>query len=420
MVVLQEKDPEFLAEMIIWAQKFPDFPTDMAPWADPEWLARTNYQRCQTFSIIMGIISTIVLCARLWARRRVKGMVFGWDDWWIIPGQVLSLILMVIQLLMFHVGGLGHRAYALSLKRILISQKLEFAAVIVYFTAVTCIRISITCFLYRLMALTSRTKRRILDVTVVIIVMSWVLQCLLFIFAFDPIAAAWDFKLRLHAHENFDLANDIFIFSIIYLITDIWLLILPLHTVWTMRLPLRTRLGVTWIFIFGGVACAGAILKCVFIYPVFHSYDPLWNGVGFTTGSSIEVTFGIISSSMPALNHLLTKKLPNTVESVLGSERYTRWFGSGSSSDRQNAPRSFKDSFMDGAKHISRVGNMHVPIDEEAPPLPTLRDEGDVIGKETMGGWYGKGGKAGDVPSETSQEQVFSKNINDESWLHVP
>jgi len=64
------------------------------------------------------------------------------------------------------------------------------------------------------------------------------------------------------------------------------------------------------------------------------------NGCGFIAGALTEVGFGVVSSSMPALNHLIIKVLPLILES-LGSTVIGSWFSSGSGNTK-----SFKESFQ--------------------------------------------------------------------------
>jgi hypothetical protein len=66
----------------------------------------------------------------------------------------------------------------------------------------------------------------------------------------------------------------------------------------------------------------------------------LGHGVGFCTAALTEVGFGIVSSSMPALNHLLISTVPRTLEAWFGSTRIGSWFRAESSEIR-----SFKDTF---------------------------------------------------------------------------
>ena len=141
--------------------------------------------------------------------------------------------------------------------------------------AIFIIRLSITAFLYRLMASASKIKRILLHLTVILLTLELVIQVFAFVFAYNPISAGWDMNVRLEGYSHVNITLEVLILSIIYLVTDVWLLVLPLHTIWTLQLPLQTRIGVTWVFVFGGVACAGAIMKAVYIYATLDSYDPV-------------------------------------------------------------------------------------------------------------------------------------------------
>jgi hypothetical protein len=143
-----------------------------------------------------------------------------------------------------------------------------------YFAAIFLIRLSITAFLYRLLGVASTTKRILLHFTVVFLIIEFLVQIFAYIFACKPISAGWDMEVRLAGYTSLNLPLEIYILTVIYLLTDVWLFVLPIHSIWTLQLPLRTRIGVTWVFLFAGVACGGAILKTVYVYRVFNSFDP--------------------------------------------------------------------------------------------------------------------------------------------------
>jgi hypothetical protein len=125
------------------------------------------------------------------------------------------------------------------------------------------------------MATTSKTKRILLHITAVVLTLQFLVQVFAYIFANKPISAGWDMNVRISGYSHPNTTLEIFILSIFYLLTDVWLLILPIHTIWALQLPIQTRIGVTWVFVFGGVACCGAIVKAVYIYPTLDSFDPV-------------------------------------------------------------------------------------------------------------------------------------------------
>jgi len=129
------------------------------------------------------------------------------------------------------------------------------------------------------------------------------------------------------------------------------LLILPIHTIWSLKLPIQTRIGVTWVFVFGGVACCGAILKACYIYDTLDTFDPVWHGINFVAGAVIEVGFGVISSSMPALNHVIVVTLPKVLSF---SGRLTGWLTTNSSRDKsfKEVYNSYKGSDSENGRKV--------------------------------------------------------------------
>jgi hypothetical protein len=257
----------------------------------------------------------------------------------------------------------------------------------VYYSAIFTVRLSITAFLYRLMATTSKTKRILLHITVVVLALQFLVQVFTYVFANHPISAGWDMKVRIAGYSHPNTTLEIFILSIIYLLTDVWLLILPIHTIWSLKLPIQTRIGVTWVFVFGGVACCGAILKACYIYDTLDTFDPVCKshssvslrpvfrpvtnsnkgkGVNFVAGAVIEVGFGVISSSMPALNHVIVVTLPKVLSF---SGRLTGWLTTNSSNSKsfKDVFRSYKGSDSENGRGSPRVDSNDDDYHLDAP-----------------------------------------------------
>jgi hypothetical protein len=89
-MALFKEDPKKLIALLNYASKFPDFPKNFSPpsLTDPNYVPPTNYTGLEVFAYVMAPLTTIAVISRLWIRKRVKGMLFGWDDWLAIPGQV--------------------------------------------------------------------------------------------------------------------------------------------------------------------------------------------------------------------------------------------------------------------------------------------------------------------------------------------
>src|ERR1700753_1705432 len=118
--LLEGQDPKRLLQFLQYASQFPDYPKNFTPpgLLDPNYVPPTNYVRLERYTYAMGAIMTIVVLARLWIRKRIKVMVFGWDDWLAIPGLVLSLGLFAVVILLVRIGGAGRHVYDVSFDRI--------------------------------------------------------------------------------------------------------------------------------------------------------------------------------------------------------------------------------------------------------------------------------------------------------------
>lgn len=89
MSAILKEDPKKVAQLLAYAATFPDFkgfnPPDLS---DPNYIPPSNSAIVIIYAYILAGITTLTVILRLWIRRRVQGMVFGWDDYLIIPGQV--------------------------------------------------------------------------------------------------------------------------------------------------------------------------------------------------------------------------------------------------------------------------------------------------------------------------------------------
>jgi hypothetical protein len=89
-MALFKTDPETLTKLLTYAASFPDYPKDFVPppLTDPNYVPPNRAGPLLIYAYFMIPLTTLTVIARLWVRKRVKGMIFGWDDWLIIPGLV--------------------------------------------------------------------------------------------------------------------------------------------------------------------------------------------------------------------------------------------------------------------------------------------------------------------------------------------
>jgi hypothetical protein len=90
MSQLLKDNPKTVAQLLAYAARFPDFPKGFVPpsLTDPNYVPPNKSRPLLLYAYFMVGFTTVAVILRLWIRKWVKGMRFGWEDYLIIPGQV--------------------------------------------------------------------------------------------------------------------------------------------------------------------------------------------------------------------------------------------------------------------------------------------------------------------------------------------
>ncbi|KAL8950209.1 MAG: hypothetical protein Q9222_003738 [Ikaeria aurantiellina] len=89
------------------------------------------------------------------------------------------------------------------------------------------------------------------------------------------------------------------IIGILSLVSDIYLVVLPLPAVWNLQLPFRRKLGVSAMFLTGIGACIASALALSQRLEILRTRDSNWIGVPIGIATIVEFTTGIIVCCMP-------------------------------------------------------------------------------------------------------------------------
>lgn len=95
------------------------------------------------------------------------------------------------------------------------------------------------------------------------------------------------------------------------ILTDIIILILPMPVLSSLRLPLKQKIGLMFVFALGGFVCLVSVLRLHSLYIVSTSDDMTWDNADPAIWSNIEVTTGIICACMPATKALISRFFPH-------------------------------------------------------------------------------------------------------------
>lgn len=84
-------------------------------------------------------------------------------------------------------------------------------------------------------------------------------------------------------------------------ILDLLVMVIPGPLSWKLNQPLRVRIGVFGMFLFGLLICVCGALKTKFIHILFNTYDESWVSCPIWVLSAVELHVGILCSSAPAI-----------------------------------------------------------------------------------------------------------------------
>jgi hypothetical protein len=193
--------------------------------------------------------------------------------------------------------------------------------VILYFSAASCIKLSISIFLLRICPKTAAMLFRTLIISAAVILLSWIGSVFQIAFLCKPSAAAFNLNVKLF--QDYQCASPwkaVLGWGVVYIVTDVWLVLLPIKILWNVHLPSEKKWGTNLILACGAVAAVATIAKTIFLRNGFDSWDTsckaasnLFSSNADRIGSfvivlilsQLEITLGLIAASLPALGFLL-------------------------------------------------------------------------------------------------------------------
>jgi len=89
-------------------------------------------------------------------------------------------------------------------------------------------------------------------------------------------------------------------------LTDLMVYVLPLPTLFGLRLPLIQRIGLMVLFSIGSVVIIAGIMRNYWVHHVvYQTYDVTWEGFDLWIWTAVEVNLGVICGCVPSLKVLV-------------------------------------------------------------------------------------------------------------------
>lgn len=329
----------------------------------------TDQERQDGLIITTGVLTTLSLLIVL-TRSTVRIIILrkpGWDDYTILAAMFFMCGYFA-ELLICRDNGIGMPAMSLSLDQIQNFIKATLAIQCTYYAAIAFIKISILCMYLRFAV--TRTLR-VLCIGTIIFHACFFIVCISVTLAqCQPIQKMWDIMGT--GEGSCINSTALFYFtSGLNIVTDIWILALPVNTLIGINRPMKEKVALVVIFGIGLFATIMSIVRLHTIYIYTLAEDPVRDGILVNLWSVIEVNAAIICASVPALKPLFTPaalwasragsggssghaalKGNNSGPTLRGS---SRGHSSGEKSGHIRSKMSVEQSWSENSANISRV-----------------------------------------------------------------
>ncbi|KAL0465972.1 hypothetical protein QR685DRAFT_114010 [Neurospora intermedia] len=250
--------------------------------------------------IVVALLFVILRCVSRFILIRTPGP----DDYFIIAAMTLTLGYLVNVILAAQ-NGIGLPMSTLTLQNMVNFLKIALAIEVMYYVNVFCIKVSIL-FTYLRFAVT-RTFRNLCIGTIVLHVV-FVLVCIFTTLAqCQPIHKFWDITGQVKG-TCINTTAFFYFTSSFNIVTDIWILLLPISTLREIHRPPREKVALFLIFGVGTFATIASIVRLHTIYTYTLATDPFHEGTKVNLWSVIEVTIAISCASVSALKPMFSRR----------------------------------------------------------------------------------------------------------------
>ncbi|KAK1689348.1 integral membrane protein [Colletotrichum godetiae] len=254
-------------------------------------------------SCFFTAISTMVVIARTFVRA-VLIRKPGFDDYSMIIGMVFTLAYLA-EIFVGKANHIGFPSKDLSLDNMTNLLKNTLAIQVTYYVCISAIKISILCMYLRFAG--TRSLNILCICTIVFHLLFFVICIGVTLSQCQPLYEMWDLTGTV---DGVCINTTAFFYftSGFNIVTDIWILVLPIKTLMGILRPRREKIALGIIFGVGVFATITSIVRLHTIYTYTLAKDLFQESILINIWSMLEINVGIICASVPALKPLFTPR----------------------------------------------------------------------------------------------------------------
>ncbi|EUC28265.1 hypothetical protein COCCADRAFT_30444 [Bipolaris zeicola 26-R-13] len=280
-------------------------------------------------NIIIAVLTAAFGLTRLFYRGFFSGGEFAYDDWCVVAALISGAPSVIIIDRAVVPNGLGRDIWTVHPDQITEFAKYLFGLEVLYFFHIALLKLMLLFFFLRIFP--KQSIKRIIWATIVFTCLYAIAFITASIFQCRPISYNWWKWDGEHQGQCININALAWSNAIISIITDIWMLAVPLWEVFQLQLSWRKKLSVAIMFCVGTFVTVISVLRLRSLVTFAASSNPTWDQVDVITWSNLELNIGIMCANLPTLRVILVRLFPK----ILGTTRATdraAYYGNGNQS----------------------------------------------------------------------------------------
>lgn len=267
------------------------------------------------------------------------------------PAQLLALVYPITQITSIAVGAAALHTWEVTYEQYNFGMVVAMTCKTTFYVAVGMIKLSIAIFIRRMADRLNRWLQLACDVFMASLVGFMLLAIFYNVFACDPPAIQWDLALRGRLDsvpKCIDLGVQSKVLSGIHVAQGIILLLTPIAMLWKVRMQRAKKIRLFVIWTIGGLTVMGGLLRQ--IRPTMTN-DFTWDYVEVLVWTCLDLSFGILTASLPVLDGAFEKCWRRAKSSIANT------YGTGQSRDAADNGTVWqysKTSDLDGTRQSRR------------------------------------------------------------------
>ncbi|KAL2835376.1 hypothetical protein BJY01DRAFT_223792 [Aspergillus pseudoustus] len=263
--------------------------------------------------VVCLVVVTIIVALRFAVKARLRKPL-ELEDYSTIIGWVLFVGFCANMIILGNYGG-GYHAWDVSKRDMINFQKASYAVTLVYVPMVFVIKVALLAVMLRIFA-PDRHKVMIVYVTIAVLLLYYIPALFIKIFFCKPISAYW-----YGGGKCLDQRKVIIADATISMISDFWILVLPIPMLWSLKMSLNKKLRVVGILGAGGLATGFSIWRLVMMVDESRTPDTTWFWIHCVLTGNAEAGIGLICACLPTLSSYIVSRKLKSQSGTTGSYR---------------------------------------------------------------------------------------------------